>query len=180
MGNRGILHDADGRLGRARWRHPHWIACRLEFRGRWRPVMSPRAYTELFFLDEAVALAAGHRPCAECRRADYSRFLDAWDAVTGRRPSAGALDRVLHAARIEPGTRRQATFRESAEYLPDGTLVRLDGGPCLVAAGSLVRFSPHGYGGFRRLPGGSVEVLTPRPIVEVLRAGYRPEVHPTL
>jgi hypothetical protein len=180
MGNRGILHDAEGRLGRARWRHQHWIACRLVFRGRWRPVMSPRAYTELFFLDEAVALAAGHRPCAECRRADYLRFLDAWEAATGRRPGASDLDRSLHVARIEPGTRRQATFRATARGLPDVTIVRVDGTPHLVAAGALVPIAPEGYRARRRLPGGTIEVLTPRPIVDVLRAGYRPELHPTL
>ena len=86
MGNRGILHDRDRRLGVSRWKHPHWVCCRLAFLGRHRPVMTPGRYTELFFLDEATALAAGHRPCAECRRADYTRFLDAWTAAHGARP----------------------------------------------------------------------------------------------
>lgn len=179
MGNRGILHDESGRLGRARWRHPHWIACLLEFRGRWRPVMAPRAYTELFFLDEAVALAVGHRPCAECRRADYARFLDAWQDATGNRPRAKALDGALHASRLVPGTQRQATFAADARSLPDGAFVRQEGAANLVFDGRLLPFAPTGYGSPGAIPGGEVETLTPRSIVGVLRAGYRPHVHPS-
>src|SRR4051794_26424644 len=77
MGNRGVLHDADARIVR-RWQGKRWIACVLEFKGRWRPVMAPGRYTELFFLDEATALAAGHRPCAECRRRRFDEFRDTW------------------------------------------------------------------------------------------------------
>ncbi len=98
MGNRGILHDEQGRLGKARWRHPHWVTCLLEFKGRWRPVMQPHAYTELFFLDEATAFAAGHRPCGECRRPDYLRFLDAWAKATGSERAklrAVAIDEIM-------------------------------------------------------------------------------------
>ncbi len=112
MGNRGILHDDRKRLGRARWRHKHWIVCVLAFRGRWRRVMEPRRYTELFFLDEAVALAAGHRPCAECRRGRYQDFLAGWANGTGHAgaiPKAAELDGILHAARMDPRHRRQAT-----------------------------------------------------------------------
>ena len=106
MGNRGILHNDDRRLGTARWQHPHWVACRLEFRGRRQEVMRPGAYTQLFFLDEAVALAAGHRPCAHCRRADYEAFVSAWMAATGRadRPRAAELDWQLHRERVEAQT----------------------------------------------------------------------------
>jgi len=179
MGNRGILHDAAGRLGHPRWRHPHWIACRLQFRGRHRVVMSPGAWTELFFLDEAVALAAGHRPCAECRRQDYIRFLDAWRSAAGTRPRAAEIDRALHAARLVPGTRRQAAHLAPAPGLPDGSFVRLGATPHLVTAGALRPFAPEGYGPPAPLPAGEVEVLTPVPIVAVLRAGYRPELHPS-
>ncbi|MGB8623555.1 MAG: hypothetical protein WCD16_12105, partial [Paracoccaceae bacterium] len=83
MGNRGILHGGNRQLGTARWRHKTWITCLLSFKGRKRVPMTPGRYTELFFLDEAVALAAGHRPCAECRRADFLRYRDAWQAATG-------------------------------------------------------------------------------------------------
>jgi hypothetical protein len=179
MGNRGILHDAQGRLGRARWRHPHWIACRLEFRGRRRPIMAPHSYTELFFLDEVVGLAAGHRPCAECRRDDYDRFLDCWQAVTGERPRASALDRVLHQARNVRGSRTQATCPARLRDQPDGTFVSIAGAPCLVFAGLLYPFAPGGYGSPLGVSAVLVDVLTPAPIVRVLRAGYRPEVHPS-
>jgi hypothetical protein len=125
MGNRGILHDADRRLGSARWRHPHWICCRLRFKGRRREVMAPRRYTELFFLDEATALAAGHRPCAECRREDFRRFQAAWRDAVGAEIAAAAIDRALHAARIDPQTRRQTRFEAALADLPDGAFVLL-------------------------------------------------------
>jgi hypothetical protein len=132
MGNRGILHDDAQRLGRVRWRHKSWITCLLDFKGRQRTIMSPRRYTELFFLDEAVALAAGHRPCAECRRCRFSAFLDAWVAGTGHDvppPKAPALDAALHAARLEPGTRRQRTYQVELAALPDGVFIRLEDAP---------------------------------------------------
>lgn len=179
MGNRGILHDRDRRLGVSRWKHPHWVCCRLAFLGRHRPVMTPGRYTELFFLDEATALAAGHRPCAECRRADYTRFLDAWTAAHGARPSAPNLDRRLHPERV---TRRRAQVRFEAllGQLPPGTMVVLPADettPWLVWGGRLWRWSFRGYGEWQ--PPGSartVTVLTPRPIVEALVAGYRPSI----
>ena len=114
MGNRGILHDAQQRLGAARWRHRHWIYCRLAFKGRWREVMAPSRYTELFFLDEATALAAGHRPCCECQREDFRRFQAAWQQAFGHAASAGAIDRALHEARVEPRSRRSDPLRGAA------------------------------------------------------------------
>lgn len=181
MGNRGILHDADRQLGRARWRHPHWIVCRLEFKGRRRMVMAPRAYTELFFLDEATALAAGHRPCAECRRAAFVAFCFAWPGK--RRPRAAQIDRVLQRARIEPRSRRQITFPTELDTLPDGTFVSLPDEPAtawLVLGDRVLPYAPGGYGPARaRPPGSNVRVLTPRPTVAVLSAGYRPELHPS-
>src|SRR5262249_48279462 len=105
MGNRGILHDTWGRIRRP-WTVKRWLVCVLEFRGRKRTVMTPNRYTELFFLDEATALAAGHRPCAECRHARYIAFRDAWAKGRGRsrspRPSADDMDNVLHAERVGP------------------------------------------------------------------------------
>jgi hypothetical protein len=169
-GNRGSLHDAHGRIRR---RHDgrRWIACRLEFKGRRRaPLMQPGKYTELFFLDEATAFAAGHRPCAECRRADYDRVLE----ITGA-AGADALDRRLHAERLGP--RPAAAPRE----LPDGAFVLLDGAPWAVSCGALLRWTPDGYDA-RTEPPAAAPLLTPPTLVEILRAGWEPLVpllHPS-
>jgi hypothetical protein len=176
LGNRGILHDAQQRLDAARWRHPHWIYCRLAFKGRWRKVMAPHRYTELFFLDEATALAAGHRPCCECRREDFLRFQAAWRRAFGHGASAGAIDRALHQARVEPRSRRQIRFEAPLDDLPDGAFVLLPDGPSplLVQGDRLHPWHPGGYGLPRERGSGRVSVLTPAPTIAVLRAGYRP------
>lgn len=184
MGNRGILHDDARRLGKARWRHKNWIICLLAFKGRRRDVMSPRRYTELFFLDEAVALAAGHRPCAECRRDRYRAFVAAWMAAAGHDgppPRARELDAALHAARIDPAIRRQRAYLADLAGLPDGVFVRLEDAPLLVLGDRLLPWTHGGYGGAVARPsGGPVCVLTPRPAVAAMTAGYRPELHPGL
>jgi len=181
MGNRGRLHDAERRIVRyASGRR--WIACLTSFRGRRRRVMSPGLYTELFFLDEAVALAAGHRPCAECRRADYERFRAAWtralDADTGPLPSADEMDSRLHDDRLS-GRRTRRTYRERLGGLPDGAYVDVDGSPWLVAGDMLCPWSPAGYASTRPRTSGLVTVITPRCLVEVIRAGYGPSLHPS-
>lgn len=171
-GNRGCLHDAEGRLGVARWRHANWVCCLTEFRGRWRPIMPPGRWTALFFWDEAVALAAGHRPCGECRRAEYRRFMAAWEAAG--LPGAGPVerDRVLHAARVTRD-RRQVTYRAAVGGLPDGVFVCHEGRAALLWQGY---FRPWreagGYDGPVALQDGEVEVLTPAPVVQALCAGY--------
>ena len=180
MGNRGVLHDASGHVVAA-WRTRRWIACVLMFRGRHREVFAPRRYSELFFLDEATALSAGHRPCAECRRARYEAFRAAWVAGNGRRgeakPSADEMDRILHRERLvsaPDAARRVAPLAA----LPPGTLVEVDGRPCLVRDGGLWPWSFGGYGPARRLPARTrVRVLTPRSIVRSMLAGFEPEVH---
>ena len=185
MGNRGILHNDDRRLGSARWQHPHWVACRLEFRGRRQEVMRPGAYTQLFFFDEAVALAAGHRPCAQCRRADYEAFVSAWMAAGGRadRPRAAELDWQLHSERVEALTRRQISHAAALDSLPDGVFVTLPGKPAapyLVRGAQLLPWTADGYRAPRERPRGlEVIVLTPRPTVTALAAGYRPQLHPS-
>jgi hypothetical protein len=185
MGNRGILHDARQRLGAARWRHPHWVCCRLAFQDRRRTVMAPGRYTELFFLDEATALAAGHRPCCACRREDFQVFQAAWRRAFGSRsdPSAAAIDRALHVARIEARTRRQVRFAASLGALPDGAFVLLPedpSTPLLILGDRLLPWRPSGYGRPRpRAAARRAQVLTPRPTIAVLRAGYAPALHPS-
>ena len=177
MGNRGRLHDADRRIVRyAQGRR--WIACVTSFKGRRRRVMSPGLYTELFFLDEAVALAAGHRPCAECRRDDYVRFQAAWARAVSEDTSADGMDRRLDADRLA-GPRTKRTYREAASAVPDGAFVDIDGAAWLVWKGALHAWTVAGYAERRGPVDGLVTVITPRAIVDVIRAGYAPAVHPT-
>lgn len=183
MGNRGILHDERRQLGRRRWQHRTWIACRLEFHDRHRAVMTPHRYTELFFHDEAVAIAAGHRPCHECRRSDFHAWQAAWAHAHGDRgaPRAPAMDRVLHRDRIDPATRSQRVWRSRLAELPDGTFIDFDGAACLVLADRLVAWAPGHYSATMARPlSGDVTVLTPRSAVATLAAGYRPQLHPSL
>jgi hypothetical protein len=178
MGNRGILHNDARRIVRSS-QVRRWIACRLEFRGRRRRVMQPHSYTELFFLDEATAFSAGHRPCAECRSADYQRFRSLWIACIGEPANADAMDARLHAERVARG--RKSTYRAVLANLPDGTYLVLDGRAWLAWGASLFEWSDSGYSKRRARPrDGTVEVLTPRAIVDIFSAGYRPEIHPSV
>jgi hypothetical protein len=170
-GNRGRLHDERGNIRRP-WQVKRWISCRLEFRGRYRPggPMVPDRYTGLFFLDDATALAAGHRPCAECRNADYRSFL----ALTGA-AGADALDERLHAER---GRLHESELAD----LPDGAFVALDEEAWLVLGSALFRWTPGGYSERRPRFSGGVSVVTPPTIVRVLASGWRgtePLVHPS-
>ena len=178
MGNRGCVHSDDGRIVR-QWQVRRWIACALSFRGRRRFVMPPGRWTALFFLDEATALAAGHRPCAECRWADYGRFQRAFLAAHPGHPAgADPMDRTLHAARVGEG-RTKRTYEAPAGSLPGGTFVEVDGRPWLVLDDGLHAWTPAGYGECRPRPAGNVTVLTPAPTVAAIRAGYAPVVHPS-
>jgi hypothetical protein len=184
LGNRGCLVDANGQLTRRRWSTWAWIACVLEFKGRRRPLMQPGTWTELFFLDEATALAAGHRPCGECRRADYRRFRQCWLAANAERLPDGAvtvaaIDRVLQAERAGRW-RGEALGLAPLDALPDGVMVLLEDGdtPWLVAGARLWRWTPGGYRDPRpRPPAATVRVLTPPSIVAAIRAGYGPGIH---
>jgi hypothetical protein len=175
MGNRGCLVDRHGRHARP-WRGERWITCLLEFKERSRgPLMAPGRYTELFFLDEATALAAGHRPCAECRRGDLADFRAAWLEVHPE--DAGpltVLDGRLHAERTAPARRIAA-----ARSLPEGVMVALDRAAWLVVDGGLRAWSHGGYGERRALPDGAVEVLTPPSSVAVLEQRWHPVLHPS-
>lgn len=176
MGNRGILHDANGRLGRARWRHKAWIICNLRHKDWHREVMSPGNYTELFFLDEAVALAAGHRPCALCRRDAFNAFRRA----AGHAGSAADLDARLHEERAIP--RRNLQRRHAAELalLPAMAIILDRDTPKLVLGDTLRPVSAGGYGPAEPRPAaGRVCLLTPPLTCAALAAGYRPVLHPS-
>lgn len=185
MGNRGILHDDAQHIVRS-WQVRRWIACRTAFRGRRRQLMRPHSYTELFFLDEAAAFAAGHRPCAECRYADYQRFKAAWAVAVGEPTGpvgAEEMDAVLHADRLDGrgAHQRKRRYWEQLAALPEGTVITLDASAWLLWQGQLLEWSPAGYHTRRSIPPASsrVEVLTPRSLVAVLRAGYQLQVHPS-
>jgi hypothetical protein len=178
MGNRGVLHDDARRIVRP-WQVRRWLACRLEFRGRHRTVMQPRRYTELFFLDEATAFAAGHRPCAECRHDAYRAFCELWSACHGAPVSADLIDRRLHEERLA-AKRAKRTYQEKPSNLPDGSYIAADGRAWLVLGDSILAWSERGYVDRRARPlRGMVDVLTPRSAVAVLAAGYRVEIHPS-
>lgn len=178
-GNRGILHDAERRLGGARWRGKAWICCTLEWKGVRRVPMTPGTWTELFFHDEAVALAAGHRPCALCRRDRFRAFQAAWIAAGLGEARAPRIDAGLHAAR----TRRAAdgsTHRAECAGLPDGAMILTASGPALVRADQFVPFGEAGYGLPFPRARGVAPVLTPWPMLAILATGYRPALHPSL
>jgi hypothetical protein len=180
-GNRGCLHDETGRIRRSH-NGKRWIACRLEFRG-WlrRPLLQPGRFTELFFLDEATAFAAGHRPCALCRRADYTRFGEIWRELHPGQIGADAIDAQLHRERLDGGSRRLHEARY--EDLPDGAFVLDNGVACLVGCEALLVWNTDGYGARRRrLLRGSAVLITPPSLVAVLRMRWEPVVpllHPS-
>jgi hypothetical protein len=182
-GNRGCLHDSDGRI-RRRFAVRRWIACRLEFRDWHRtPLMQPGRFTELFFLDEATAFAAGHRPCALCRRADYDRLVEIWSELHPGQRGADAMDDQLHRERVEPETRGQRRHVAALDELPDGAFVLADGEPQLVRGPELLRWTPAGYETARTRPACVDAILiTPPSLVHVLRTGWEPLVpllHPS-
>lgn len=180
MGNRGgKFHTDRQKLTARRWVSRQWICCVLDFRGRHRDVWG-RYYTELFFLDEVTAFAAGHRPCFECRREDAEKFAELFAAPPrGKdRVSARTMDEVLHAERLDGKAKR--IHRLDLDRLPDGAMVALEGAPFALRAGELLRWSPSGYtAGIRRPRGVAVDVLTPPSILSVLADGYLPLWHPS-
>jgi hypothetical protein len=182
MGNRGCLHGPDRRLAAARWRSTRWICCVLAWKGRRRDPMPPGRWTALFFLDEATALAAGHRPCAYCRHADFVAFAEGWRGAHGlaQRPRVAEIDARLHAERVDPRSRRQLTRPAVAGELPDGVMVRHGGVPGLLAGEGMLPWSFAGYQAPVALPPATVvELLTPPATVATIVAGYRPLLHPS-
>ncbi len=184
FGNRGVLHDAAGHVRRP-WQVKRWLVCVLEFRGRQRTVLTPNSYTELFFLDEATALAAGHRPCAECRHARFLEFCNAWMVAQpgsngSQRPTVAEIDNRLHAERVGP-SRSKRSFTAAVDELPDGVMVTVKAwgnAAYLVHGNSLLAWSPGGYRARRLRPqGATVTVLTPPATVAAIQSGYAPVVH---
>lgn len=181
MGNRGILHDDHRNISR-NWAHRHWVTCVLwpPRRGKRTP-MSPGKYTELFFLDEATSLAAGHRPCSGCRREDARRFAVAWEKAIGpARPSKEKIDPCLNAERIGDGKSKR-TYLSPLSDLPDGTFVDVDGDAYLLWHDRLRHWT---FGGYtddlaRSSAPAEVTVLTPQSLVAVIAVGYTPAVHET-
>jgi hypothetical protein len=176
MGNRGgRLHD-DKRLTRRRWASKQWICCKLDFNNRHRKVWGD-GYTELFFLDEVTAFAAGHRPCFECRRKDAERFALLF-AGKKQRASATAMDKILHAERLHGKAKK--SHRGKLDNLPDGAMISVEGQGFAVQGNHLLRWTPDGYSPPQLRPQGlDIEVLTPPSILTVLERGYGPLWHPS-
>ena len=186
MGNRGgCLHDTTQRIVRP-FASRRWIVCLLEFKGRRRSIMTPGRYTELFFLDEATALAAGHRPCAECQRTRYDLFRERWaaanpDLAATARPSADDMDRVLHAERLGAGGTKR-TYRDRLSRLPVGVMIADDEHRVfLVHKGGLLRWTPGGYAAPEPLAEDiEISVLTPRSVVRAIARGLPVGMHPSV
>jgi hypothetical protein len=177
MGNRGgRLHDAHRKLGNRRWVSWHWICCQLEFNGRRRAVWGD-GYSELFFLDEVTAFAAGHRPCFECRRKDAEAFAALFSGQA-QRASAAAMDDILQAERLADKAKR--IHRRKLDTLPDGAMIALNGEAFAVRGDRLLRWTPAAYTEGRPRPRGiDVKVPTPPSMLAVLAAGYAPLWHPS-
>jgi hypothetical protein len=182
-GNRGCLHDDGGQI-RRRYAGRRWIACRLRFRGWQRaPLLAPGRFTELFFLDEATAMAAGHRACALCRREDYNRLVALWRELHPGQVGADAMDAQLHGERVVQGTRAQRHHEAALDDLPDAAFVLRDGAPWLVRGAEMLAWTPAGYAQRVARPAGErAVVITPPSLVAVLRAGWEgdvPLLHPS-
>jgi hypothetical protein len=178
IGNRGIIHDpATKTLLRRRWTTKTWLVCSCEYKGRRRAVMAGRSWTELFFLDEAVALAAGHRPCFFCRREAAEWFRDSWAAAKGGpRPPAEAIDTVLHRERIECGRKRVHPIPGPVVALPDGAMIVAAGSAFVLRSGRTHRWTNEGYAPPEE-PRHADGLLTPPSTLMALRAGCRPALH---
>lgn len=173
LGNRGSIHR--GREIARPWQVRRWIACALEHKGWVAPKWAPGRWTALFFWDEAVALAAGHRPCSLCRHADFVRWMDAWERATGERPRVDPMDRTLHAERVDGRVQRR--HRLPWADLPAGAFAVVDDRAVLVLADRLVPWQARedGYGPAVDRPAtGVAEVLTPPSTIAVLQHGYEP------
>jgi hypothetical protein len=181
IGNRGIIHDPETRtLTTKRWTSKAWLVCRCEYKNTRRDVMATRSWTELFFFDEATALAAGHRPCFQCRRQDADLFRAAWAKGNGKPlPSAGDIDAVLHRERLQSRRKRVNMLLSPLDELPDGAMITAGGNAYLTMNGQPYRWRAQGYEHATTLP--FVDgLLTPPSTLRALKAGYRPLLHPSV
>jgi hypothetical protein len=180
MGNRGVIHDQHQQIVRP-FKHKAWIICQLEFKGRKRIVMTPNRWTELFFLDEATAFAAGHRPCFECRKEDAKRFKLCW--IKGNphhgftmTTSINEIDEIIHRERIDL-EKKKVTHQRKIADIPDGTFILINGDPYLFCKSQLRRWTPFGYQESMSVPHTSMlTVLTPNSIVNAFVSGYAPQI----
>lgn len=178
MGNRGVIHNAQKQITHA-FKHKAWIICTLEFKGRKRTVMTPDRWTELFFLDEATAFAAGHRPCFECRKEDAKRFKSCWIAGNpsynfNMTTSIKEIDEVIHCERID-SAKKKVTHQRMSSDLVEGTFVAIDDAPYLFSKGRLHRWTPSGYEISTAAPDASMmTILTPSSVFNAFNAGYVP------
>jgi hypothetical protein len=181
MGNRGQLHDSGQQVLR-QFKLKAWLICLLEFKDRKRPVMAPNRYTELFFLDEATAYAAGHRPCFECRRADYERFKSYWikrnpENGFNEKTSIKLIDAILQSERINANGDK-LTYEDKIANLPDGTFIRLQNEGYLLYKQQVYRWTPFGYEAGKSFSGAErVTVLTPKSTVNAFKAGLLPQMN---
>lgn len=175
LGNRGILHNAKKEIIRP-WKHKNWVLCELNFKERKREVFSQNSYSELFFLDEATALSAGHRPCASCRRQRFDEFKQAWSAAQLSELKVDEIDKFLHQDRAIRGVKK-VTYTEKLTNLPNGVFVELEGKPWLIWQNELHEWHPDGYRDRAEIYGDlNVTVLTPKCMVEIINAGFIPQV----
>jgi hypothetical protein len=179
-GNRGIIHDpATKKLLRKRWATKAWITCRCDYKGVRRGVMATRSWTELFFLDEATALAAGHRPCFLCRREAAQAFQAAWSAGHGGPlPTAAQMDAVLHSERLQGGAKRIHALPDGSADLPDGSMIAARDQAFVMAVGRVLLWTAAGYAPVNQRFHAD-GLLTPPATLAALRAGYRPMLHPS-
>jgi hypothetical protein len=178
-GNRGIIHDPATKTLTRRWAGKAWLTCVCEFRGRRREVMGGRSWTELFFLDEATALSAGHRPCFFCRRDDALKFRAAWEQGNGVSDVlAPEIDAVLHRERLVGGTKRLHALTVPPEELPDGAMVQQGTESFLIAQGRALQWAPAGYRETQNALQ-DVMLLTPPSTLRAMSWGYRPMLHPS-
>ncbi|SJZ53062.1 hypothetical protein [Sediminibacterium ginsengisoli] len=183
LGNRGVIHNEDKEIVRP-FTIKAWIICMLEFRGRHREIMQPGLWTELFFLDEATAFSAGHRPCFQCRYKDHIRFKQCW--IQGNpqysfdmKTSIKSIDDIIHAERIG-SNRIKTTYTEQIKNLPDGTFINNNDESYLLSESRLYHWTPYGYDRSENaFPEEPVEVLTPHSIVNAFKAGYNPQIDKT-
>lgn len=186
LGNRGILHDDDKNIVKP-WAHKNWVTCKLSFKGIKRELFGQNSYSELFFLDEATALAAGHRPCAHCRRQRYQEFKRFWGIAIGltdaeaKSASVQEIDKRLHLERANR-SREKVLFNAKFSEVPEGAFIALGDEAYLVWSGRLHKWSHHGYASAQQLSPNNqvVQVITPQTIVQMYQAGFKPLVHASI